>query len=117
MAIITYSSFVDDDADALEVWPPSSKLSHHLSSKGREQLPSVSEITAEKALRSQRHGILQRVDSGVAIPMSQRALVLHSLRQPYQLTDGYSVPATQASNEMIVKIHSIGLNPVDWKSV
>lgn len=51
------------------------------------------------------------------LPRRQKALVLHGLKQRFVLTEEHSVPETRSSDELVVKIHAIGLNPIDWKSV
>ncbi|KAF2211350.1 hypothetical protein CERZMDRAFT_43688 [Cercospora zeae-maydis SCOH1-5] len=51
------------------------------------------------------------------VPQHQRALVLHDVKTPYVLTRQHTVPEVQNENELLVRIASIGLNPIDWKSV
>ncbi|KAG4273774.1 hypothetical protein FPRO04_01415 [Fusarium proliferatum] len=60
----------------------------------------------------------QASDSGEQhpIPSSQTVLLLHGLRQPYQITDGHPVPSTKHDHELLVRTDTIGLNPIDWKS-
>jgi len=53
----------------------------------------------------------------IRLPKLQKALVLYGLRQSYVPTDNHPVPVTRASDEVVVKILTIGLNPMDWKSV
>lgn len=50
-------------------------------------------------------------------PKHQKALVLHGLRQPFSLSEEYKVPERKSSDELVVRVHAIGLNPIDWKSV
>ncbi|KAK3385966.1 chaperonin 10-like protein [Podospora didyma] len=49
-------------------------------------------------------------------PETQTVLLLHAARQPYQLTEGYSVPQLQDEHEVLVRTQAIGLNPIDWKA-
>lgn len=51
------------------------------------------------------------------LPLVQKALLLHKIREPFALTEGHHVPQTRHPHELIVRIQAIGLNPVDWKSV
>jgi hypothetical protein len=51
------------------------------------------------------------------LPKTQKALILHGLRQPYTITNVHAVPPTFNTNELVIKICAIGLNPIDWKSV
>lgn len=51
------------------------------------------------------------------IPDVQRVLLLRELRQRFFVVEDYPVPKTRRSEELVVKIQAIGLNPVDWKSV
>lgn len=55
-------------------------------------------------------------DTSLRIPESQRALLLHGVRQPYQLTSGHPVPEARHDHELLVRNETIGLNPIDWKS-
>ncbi|KAH6874725.1 chaperonin 10-like protein [Thelonectria olida] len=55
-------------------------------------------------------------DTSLQIPESQRVLLLHGIRQPYQLTDGHPIPDTHHDHELLVRNETIGLNPIDWKS-
>ncbi|KAM0321682.1 hypothetical protein ACHAPQ_009300 [Fusarium lateritium] len=50
------------------------------------------------------------------IPSSQSVLLLHSIRQPYQVTAGYAVPDIKHDHELLVRTDTIGLNPIDWKA-
>jgi len=49
-------------------------------------------------------------------PETQRVLLLHAARQPYQLTDNYAVPKVEGEHEVLVRTQAIGLNPIDWKA-
>lgn len=51
------------------------------------------------------------------IPQQQKALILHDVKTPYVLTRQHAVPEIQNGNELLVRIVSVGLNPIDWKSV
>jgi hypothetical protein len=55
-------------------------------------------------------------EAQLPIPSSQTVLLLHGLRQPYQITDGHPVPSTKHGHELLVRTDTIGLNPIDWKS-
>ncbi|KAH8172491.1 alcohol dehydrogenase GroES-like domain-containing protein [Sarocladium implicatum] len=50
------------------------------------------------------------------IPEKQNGLLLHGVRQPYQLTADHAVPQIQSDRELLVKTAVIGLNPIDWKA-
>ncbi|KAL2150451.1 hypothetical protein VTH82DRAFT_7014 [Thermothelomyces myriococcoides] len=49
-------------------------------------------------------------------PETQTVLLLHAARQPYELTENYSVPDLRNDSEVLVQTRAIGLNPVDWKA-
>lgn len=55
------------------------------------------------------------VDVAKTPPESQQLLLLHGKGQPYQLHDNESLPEL-AFGDLLVEIHAIGLNPIDWKS-
>jgi NADPH:quinone reductase-like Zn-dependent oxidoreductase len=42
---------------------------------------------------------------------------LHGHRQRYILVDDWPLPRLEKSNEVLIRIKAIGLNPIDWKSV
>lgn len=50
------------------------------------------------------------------VPATQRVLLLHGVKQHYQVTDNYAIPDTKHDHELLVRSHTIGLNPIDWKS-
>lgn len=50
------------------------------------------------------------------LPPTQKVLLLHGVKQHYELTEGYAIPDTQHDHELLVRSHTIGLNPIDWKS-
>lgn len=47
---------------------------------------------------------------------TQTVLLLHGPRQPYQVTSRYPVPEQTQDREVLVKVDTIGLNPIDWKA-
>ena len=49
-------------------------------------------------------------------PERQSALLLHAIRQPYEIAINYPVPEIQNETELLVKVTAAGLNPIDWKS-
>lgn len=49
-------------------------------------------------------------------PEDQSALLLHAIRQPYEVAEGFAVPQIQNDTELLVKVTAAGLNPIDWKS-
>ncbi|KAK6392520.1 hypothetical protein LTR65_003651 [Meristemomyces frigidus] len=79
MAIITYSSFADDGTDALEVWPPTSKLA--FDSIVSDLKPSYTTKTVAQSDPDRRQQAKVRVaehgNEHDVIPKVQRALILH----------------------------------------
>lgn len=49
-------------------------------------------------------------------PESQTVLLLHAAKQSYQVTPDYAVPRLENENELLARVHVIGLNPIDWKA-
>ncbi|KAF2633813.1 hypothetical protein BU25DRAFT_436176 [Macroventuria anomochaeta] len=47
-------------------------------------------------------------------PEQQSALLLHAIRQPYEVTIDHAVPEIQQDSELLVKVTAVGLNPMDW---
>jgi hypothetical protein len=51
------------------------------------------------------------------IPLTQNALLLHGKKLPYKLTPFYNVPQMKhGKDEVLIKVQTIGLNPIDWKA-
>ncbi|KAI9353288.1 chaperonin 10-like protein [Zopfochytrium polystomum] len=55
--------------------------------------------------------------STASIPTANKALVAEAIRGDQVVRDFPHSPATLADNEVVVKVLSAGLNPVDWKIV
>jgi hypothetical protein len=50
-------------------------------------------------------------------PLTQNALLLHGKRLPYTLAPSHNVPQIkQGKDELLIKVQTIGLNPIDWKA-
>ncbi|KAL2814122.1 chaperonin 10-like protein [Aspergillus granulosus] len=47
--------------------------------------------------------------------ITQRALLLHAVQQPYALVTDHAIPALLHKDEILIKVTAIGLNPIDWK--
>lgn len=50
------------------------------------------------------------------IPTTQSLLLLHGAKQDYVLTVDHPVPVAAAHHEVVVRVTTIGLNPIDWKA-
>ncbi|OAK94763.1 GroES-like protein [Phaeosphaeriaceae sp. SRC1lsM3a] len=50
------------------------------------------------------------------LPVEQRALLVVD-QGSYELSDTHPVPRLESSTEVIIATHTVGLNPIDWKSV
>lgn len=61
-------------------------------------------------------GGFQRAEGAVISPTAQSVLLLHAIRQPYDFTQDYTVPALKHDTELLVKVGAVGLNPIDWKA-
>jgi hypothetical protein len=71
------------------------------------------------SLRSKRRKTLDeflREEEETIVPVTQSALLLHAIRKPYTITKDHKVPAVQDNSELLVKVQSAGLNPIDWKA-
>lgn len=64
--------------------------------------------------KSQKLDIVEKSESQEAI--HQNALLLHAPKQRYQLASKHEIPSLKNNREMLVKVHAIGLNPIDWKA-
>lgn len=51
----------------------------------------------------------------ITIPNHQSALLLHAVKEKFALVHDHHIPVLRAPDELLIKIHSIGLNPIDWK--
>jgi NADPH:quinone reductase-like Zn-dependent oxidoreductase len=59
---------------------------------------------------------MHKQESSTKLPVTQRALVLYALRQPYKHTGDHPLPRIESEREILVKTEVIGLNPIDWKA-
>jgi hypothetical protein len=83
--------------------------------RGRSATPSSSAgIVRTKRRKPTDH--FQQNKACEKVPGTQSALLLRAIRQPYELIGDHSVPATHHDFELLVKIHTVGLNPIDWKA-
>ena len=57
----------------------------------------------------------ERVDSTYFIPDSQNQLLLHGIREAYRVESSRQIPGIKDVDEVLIKIHAISLNPIDWK--
>lgn len=58
----------------------------------------------------------QRRSDEATVPENQSALLLPAIRTPYELKLDHTIPTIQHDHELLVKVTSIGLNPIDWKA-
>jgi hypothetical protein len=63
-----------------------------------------------------RHSNFQHSEESTEIPETQSALLLHAIRQPYEVKEDYPTPMVLRDDELLVKITAVGLNPIDWKA-
>ncbi|PSN62258.1 GroES-like protein [Corynespora cassiicola Philippines] len=64
----------------------------------------------------QVHYEFQQSHQDIDLPDEQSALLLHAIRQPYELVNRHPLPSAQSDDELLVKVKAAGLNPIDWKS-
>lgn len=50
------------------------------------------------------------------VPTTQTALLLYHPRTQYALTPKHQTPRLRFADEVLIKVHAIGLNPIDWKA-
>ncbi|KAF2146963.1 uncharacterized protein K452DRAFT_294481 [Aplosporella prunicola CBS 121167] len=50
------------------------------------------------------------------VPSQQNVLLLPAPKQDYVFTPDHKVPQVQSDSELLVKVQTIGLNPIDWKA-
>ncbi|KAF2448292.1 GroES-like protein [Karstenula rhodostoma CBS 690.94] len=58
----------------------------------------------------------QRRSEELSVPDSQSALLLHAIRTPYEIKSGHTIPSIQHDHELLIRVNSVGLNPIDWKA-
>lgn len=54
--------------------------------------------------------------TSISVPETQTILLLYGPKQPYKVVDDYPVPKLKSETEVLVRNHTIGLNPIDWKA-
>ncbi|KAF1943942.1 GroES-like protein [Clathrospora elynae] len=71
--------------------------------------------TQTKRRKIQEQDEFQCVEGEFPSPRVQSALMLHAIRQPYELSTDHEVPVVQHNHELLLKVNAVGLNPIDWK--
>ncbi|KAK5051860.1 hypothetical protein LTR84_002663 [Exophiala bonariae] len=89
-------------------WPLWERLSsliykRHAKLIAASSTKSESTLAEEKEIKSE-------------LPTKQKLLLLHGPKQDYVLTDDQAVPLADAHHEVVVRVTTIGLNPIDWKA-
>ncbi|KAF2705007.1 GroES-like protein [Pleomassaria siparia CBS 279.74] len=54
--------------------------------------------------------------TGTTTPFTQQALIV-ATKGTYLLDESFPVPEIQDGEEVLIRNHAVGLNPIDWKSV
>lgn len=50
------------------------------------------------------------------LPETQHRLLIHAPKESFKLERDAELPALKSSDEIVLRVDSIGLNPIDWKS-
>ncbi|KAF1925019.1 GroES-like protein [Didymella exigua CBS 183.55] len=87
-------------------------MPRHWGPQCRQNDPREEAVDAERPREDQ----FQRSAVDGARPEQQSALLLHAIRQPYEVASDHAVPEIQNDTELLVKVTAAGLNPIDWKS-
>ncbi|CAK3903054.1 Alcohol dehydrogenase superfamily, zinc-type [Lecanosticta acicola] len=66
--------------------------------------------------RGTKHSSHQ-ISVGHELPRKQKALLLHAVRESFQLKEDHQMHEIENPDDLVVRIKAIGLNPIDWKSV
>ncbi|KAF9691466.1 hypothetical protein EKO04_010887 [Ascochyta lentis] len=80
---------------------------------------SISKAPAEVKLQTTADDVqdqFQRKSIDPTRPAQQSALLLHAIRQPYEVAIDHAIPEIQHDSELLVKVSAVGLNPIDWKA-
>ncbi|KZM19130.1 uncharacterized protein EKO05_0010208 [Ascochyta rabiei] len=80
---------------------------------------SISKAPAEVSKQATADNVqnqFQRKKIDTPHPEQQSALLLHAIRQPYEVAVDHAVPEIQHDSELLVKVTAVGLNPIDWKA-
>ena len=90
---------------------PMSKARHTLDISDTENVVNKRRRTAPKPQKTENIG-----EDKPREATHQTALLLHGPKQRYQLASKHEIPSLKNDREMLVKVHAIGLNPIDWKA-
>jgi hypothetical protein len=84
----------------------------------KKRTRSATNLTLDKSLQQKRRKIKDNFvprEDEIDVPLSQTALLLHAVRQPY-VTQDHDVPVVHNESEVLIKVGVVGLNPIDWKA-
>lgn len=99
----------DPDLDLEEIRIKRARKDSH------ENTPTPSPSNGKVTALSFHHDFL--ASSKGPVPATQDVLLLHATKQPYSLTPSYAVPKlSESTDEVLIEIQTIGLNPIDWKA-
>jgi hypothetical protein len=84
----------------------------------KKRTRSATNLTLDKSSQQKRRKIEDNLvprEGEIDVPLSQTALLLHAVRQPYVIQD-HDVPVVHNESEVLIKVEVVGLNPIDWKA-
>jgi hypothetical protein len=85
----------------------------HPRPESEEELSDLSSCKRRKIEDGSKEALLEAEEFQV---LHQEVLLLHAPKQQYAHTQEHPVPEIRNSREMLVSVHVVGLNPIDWKA-
>jgi hypothetical protein len=95
--------------------PPTSELSSEFVHSWPEP-ETVPEVIPQKNQSKYTFEEIQLPAGDDFIVLHQEVLLLHGPKQKYAYTTEQPVPKLENDREMLVAVHAVGLNPIDWKA-
>jgi hypothetical protein len=83
---------------------------------------SAEGFTVESIVAQKADSVVQTSETSCGPPAItqslrvQKALVV-ARKGAYEIRDDYIIPDLKNENEIMIRNHAVGLNPIDWKSV
>jgi hypothetical protein len=95
--------------------PPTPGLDAKLVHRWSESDTKVEEISPKEQSNSTSEKTQDSTNNDFTVT-HQVVLLLHGPKQKYEYTREQPIPELEKDREMLVAVHTVGLNPIDWKA-
>lgn len=95
--------------------PPTPELDYKFVHPWPEPETEPEKISPKFEIKPTSEDVSNLIDDDLSITY-QEVLLLHGAKQKYVHTPEQPIPKLENDREMLVEVHAVGLNPIDWKA-